>query len=165
MFVFSFRASSVKFISLLFICFVAVIAVISLLPEAGSSLNVNKADISKELSRIDVKSEKGRIEYLSALGYGVEKEPVSEASEKLPKVFDVVTERYNGLQKSQGFDLEKYKGKSVKGYTYEVSSFPDGTKMTGEKYLATLIVYKNKVVAADLCCPENERYYPLVNLA
>lgn len=165
MFVFSFKASSVKIICLVCVCIIAAVAVISILPTAGSSLNVNKLDISSELSKIDVKGEKGRQEYLSVLGYGVEKEPVTETSEKLPKALDVVTERYNDLQRLQGFDLSKYCGKSVKGYTYKVSSLPDGTKLGEDKYLATLIVYKNKVIGADLCCPDMEMYFPLVKLA
>lgn len=165
MFVFSFKASSFKIIGIVCVCIIAAVAVISFLPEAGSALNVNKLDISKELSKIDVNNDSGRAEYLSTLGYGVEKKPVSETRETLPKVFDAVTERYNELQRAQGFDLTKYSGKNVTGYTYKVSSFPDGTKTGDDEYLATIIVYRNKVIAADLCCMENEKYYPLVQLA
>ena len=165
MFVFSFKAKSVKLILVVCLCFLAAAMVILLLPEAGSSLNVNKLDISGELTKINAGKDSGRIEYLSTLGYGVKKEPVSKVSERLPKVMDAVTESYNDLQRSQGFDLSRYSGKKVTSYTYEVSSLPDGTKMGNEKYLATLIVYKNKVVAADLCCPERESFYPLVYLS
>ena len=147
------------------ICIIAAIALIALLPAAGSSRNVNKLDSSKELEKINVKNEKGRLEYFSNLGYEVSEELVSSSSEKLPSEFDAVTERYNDLQRSQGFDLEKYKGKNVTGYTYRVTAFPDGTKLGANTYYATLIVYKNKVVAADLSCPENGKYYPLVPLS
>ncbi|MBQ8759731.1 MAG: DUF4830 domain-containing protein, partial [Clostridia bacterium] len=147
------------------VCLVAVVAVISLLPQTGAYLNVNKLDISKTLSSIDVKKEDGRQEYLSTLGYTATEEPVSKTSEKIPEVFDATTEKYNELQRVQGFDLERYGGKKVTGYTYEISSLPDGTKLSDDKYLATLIVYKNKVVAADLCCPGRQEYYPLVRVS
>ena len=165
MFVFSFKASKVKLIGIICICVIAAVLLISLLPAAGSSRNVNKLDESQELEQINVKNEKGRVRYFESLGYGVLEESVSSTSEKLPKDFDAVMEKYNDLQRAQGFDLEKYKGKNVTGYTYKVSSLPDGTKLGGNTYYATLIVYKNKVVAADLCCPDNGKYYPLVPLS
>ncbi len=165
MFVYSFKASSVKIIGFLCLCLVAAAAVISLMPGAGAYLNVNKIEISKTLSSIDVKSEEGRKEYLSTLGYEVEGEPASTSGERIPKVFDSVMEKYNSLQRSQGFDLERYTGKKVSGYTYEVTSLPDGTKLSDDRYLATLVVFKNKVVAADLCCPGRDEYYPLVRVS
>lgn len=165
MFVFSFKASSVKIIGLVCLCLVAALAIISLLPQTGAYLNVNKLDISKTLSSIDVKKEDGRQEYLSALGFSVSGENVSETTEKIPDVFDATTEKYNELQRMQGFDLERFGGKKVTGYTYEVTSLPDGTKLSDDKYLATLIVHKNKVIAADLCCVARQEYYPLVRVS
>ncbi len=165
MFVFSFKASSFKIICVLCACVIAVSVAVTLMPDVGSSLNVNKIEAVKELEKISVKNDKGRIEYLSALGYGVEKEPVSTSSEMLPKVFDAVMERYNDLQRLQGFDLSKCSGKKVTGYTYKVITFPDGTSPSDGAYYATLICYKNKVVAADLCCVEKGLYSPLVKAA
>jgi hypothetical protein len=54
---------------------------------------------------------------------------------------------YNEVQKQQGLDLEKYKGKDVIRYTYEITNYP------GEegKVLANLIVYKNRVIGGDIC--------------
>ena len=165
MFVFSFKASSVKIISIICVCVLAVIAVITLLPDSGSALNVNKFDNSKSLSKIDVKKQEGRIEYLSVLGYGVNPDEVSQSVEKLPEKFDETMKKYNYIQRTQGFDLEKYAGKKVTGYTYEVSSFPDNTKIGDNTWFATLIVCKNKVVGADLCCPETGEYCSLVKMS
>ena len=85
-FVFSFKASSAKLIAALCICAICLALVISVLPEGGSSLNVNKSEISGVLSKIDVKNEKGRLEFLSALGYTAEDGNVQKISEKLPDV-------------------------------------------------------------------------------
>lgn len=165
MFVFSFKASNFRIICVLAACVAAVAVSIALLPNAGYSLNVNKIEGMSDLNKINVKNAEGRIEYLETLGYDVKPEPVSSTEEKLPKVFDAVTEKYNDLQRLQGFDLTKYAGKKLAGYTYEISSFPDQTNFGDRQYLATLIVYKNKVVAADVCCPESGAYAPLVRVS
>ena len=54
---------------------------------------------------------------------------------------------YNELQRNQGLDLSKYRGREVKRYTYKVKNFPDysGTVM------ANVIIYKNRVIGGDLC--------------
>lgn len=165
MFVFSFKASNFKIICILVLCVVGVALSVALLPGAGYSLNVNKIEVVSELNRINVKNSEGRIEYLETLGYDVNEEPVAVNNEKLPKVFDAVTEKYNDLQRVQGFDLTKYAGKKLTGYTYEITAFPDETKIGDAKYLVTLIVYKDKVVAADVCCPESGKYAPLIKAA
>lgn len=162
MFVYSFKASSVKIICALALCAVALVAAIILLPEAGSSLNVNKIEGMEKLESINVKKEKGRIEYLSALGYTVDEQSVTPKSEKLAESLDAVTEKYNELQRFQGFDLTRYCGKTLDSYTYRVCALPDGTNVDSKMCLATLVVHKGRVVAADLCYPETGEIAPLV---
>ena len=163
MFVFSFKASNFRIICVLVLCVVAVATSVVLLPKAGYSLNVNKIETVLEVNKINVKNQKGRLEYIKSFGLEVNEEPVSVSDEKLPKVFDAVTEKYNDLQRSQGFDLKKYAGKKLTGYTYEITSFPGQQKSDNAKYFVTLIVYKDKVVGADVCCPDNGKYAPLIS--
>lgn len=165
MFVFSFKASSVKLICVICVCVIAAVGVIAFLPSKGAYLNVNKIETPKELSSIDVRGEEGRLEYLSALGYAVSQSASEKTTEKIPEVFDASLESYNELQRSQGFDLKRFCGKKVTGYTYELTSLPDGRDMGSSKHLATIVVYKNKVVAADVCCPDNGSIYPLIKPA
>ena len=163
-FVYSFKASRVKAFFTLCLCVAAVVAAIILLPDAGSSLNVNKIEGMKKLGNINADKAKGRLEYFSALGYKVEEEPVSKDSEKLPETLDAVTEKYNGLQRGQGFDLTRYCGKKLESYTYEVVSFPDGKSADEGTCFATLIVYKGKVVGADVTFPKTGRVSPLIEM-
>ena len=163
MFVYSFKASSVKFIGVFVLCLLAATAAIIAMPGAGSLLNVNKFDGSAELMKIDASGENGRIEFIETLGYTVNDTNVSKQTSVIPKEFDIALEKYNNLQRSQGFDLTKYTGKKLTGYTYEVSSFPDGST-NADNYLATVIVYGNKVVGADLCCVEKGDVLPLVKM-
>ena len=78
-----------------------------------------------------VKSNAQRVKYLESLGWQVETEPVEE---------------HNALQKSQGFDLKKYAGFEAVRYTYEVKNHPTATG----RVVADMIVYRNKVIAADV---------------
>lgn len=152
MFVFSFKASSIKIFCILCVCIIAGSLIIAFMPDAGYALNVNKNQLVKELEKISVKNNSGRIEYLNALGFSVNEKPKNSATVTVPEIFDAPTEKYNELQKSQGFTLEKYKGKKVKSYTYTVTSLPDETNFGDNEMLATIIVYNNKVIAADLSC-------------
>ena len=58
-------------------------------------------------------------EYLDGLGY-IDRELVSCDSVKIPREFSGVYEDYNSLQTKNGFDLSKYKGKTVRRYTYSL---------------------------------------------
>jgi len=57
---------------------------------------------------------------------------------------------YLALQSQQGFDLEKYAGKRVKRYTYEVLNYPTGE--TGVQ--ANLLIRKNTVVGGEVLSPQ-----------
>ena len=164
MFVFSFKASSARLIAALCVCALCLVAVIAILPERGSALNVNKSEISGVLSKIDVKNEKGRLEFLSTLGYSVEEGDVQKTSEKLPDIFDAATEKYNNLQRMQGFDLSSFRGKKLDSYTYNVLSLPGKTDVSDRNCLATLITFRGRVVAADITFPEEGAVAPLVSL-
>ena len=54
--------------------------------------------------------------------------------------------QYNALQKSQGYDLEKYSGKTVMRYVYRVNNYPNAT----EPVYASVLVYKNKIIGGDI---------------
>ena len=65
----------------------------------------------------------------------------------IPARFDRVYEDYNTIQREMGLNLERYRGKTVMRYTYPVTNYTD---CDGE-VLATLLVYKDKVIGGDLC--------------
>ena len=54
--------------------------------------------------------------------------------------------RYNDLQKSQGYDLSQYAGKTVMRYVYEVTNYPNAE----QPVYATLLVYKNQIIGGDI---------------
>lgn len=94
-----------------------------------------------------VKTNEERISLLKSFGWEVEETPVEEADVTIPAEFDRVFENYNAIQKSQGFDLSKYKNRNMKRFTYRVTNYPD---YEGTVY-CNLLIYKNRVVGADIC--------------
>ena len=70
----------------------------------------------------------------------------------IPAEFDDVYEKYNELQKEQGFDLSLYASKRVKRWTYEITNYT-GYENTGFIH-ANILVYDGKVIGGDVCSTE-----------
>lgn len=88
----------------------------------------------------------GRLQFLQSFGWQAATSPVESSQVKIPKDTTEVFERYNALQKSQGYDLSEYAGKTVMRYVYKITNFPGAT----EPVYATLLVYKDKIIGGDV---------------
>ncbi len=88
----------------------------------------------------------GRVQFLKDFGWDVSTSPVESSQVRIPKEQTPVYERYNALQKSQGYDLSQYAGKTVMRYVYKVNNYPGAT----EPVYATVLVYKNQVIGGDI---------------
>ena len=87
-----------------------------------------------------------RVKFLTDLGWDVTASPAEAAEVKIPKAADEVFDRYNELQKSQGYVLSKYAGKKVMRYVYKINNYPDAK----EPVYATLLVYKDRIIGGDI---------------
>ena len=87
-----------------------------------------------------------RVKFLTDLGWDVTASPAEATEVKIPKDADEVFDRYNELQKSQGYDLTKYAGKKVMRYVYRVNNY-EGAK---EPVYATLLVWKDQIIGGDI---------------
>jgi len=87
-----------------------------------------------------------RVQFLKDQGWEVNTSPTESSQVRIPKEQSQIYERYNTLQKSQGYDLSQYAGKTVMRYVYKVNNFPGAT----EPVYATLLVYKNQVIGGDI---------------
>ena len=93
-----------------------------------------------------ISSNDGRVKFLTDFGWEVSTSPVESSQVKIPQEQTEVYNRYNTLQKSQGYDLSQYAGKTVMRYVYKINNFPDAT----EPVYATLLIYKNQVIGGDV---------------
>ena len=143
MFVCSLRFSRGKTILCAVLLLVAVLAV-GIVP---GLLEEKSAPVSLILQGHKISDNNARVEYLRSYGWEVEEEAESIEEIVIPEEFSEVFQKYNEIQKEQGFDLEKLKGQRVKRYTYIVTNYPNEP----EHVRANLFVCKEKVVAGDIC--------------
>ena len=87
-----------------------------------------------------------RVKFLTDFGWDVTTTPTETGQVKIPTEPGEVFERYNALQKQQGYDLSKYAGKNVMRYVYKINNYPGAT----EPVYATLLLYKNEVIGGDV---------------
>ncbi|MBO7252117.1 MAG: DUF4830 domain-containing protein [Oscillospiraceae bacterium] len=87
-----------------------------------------------------------RVKFLQDLGWEVTTSPAESGPVRIPEETSQVFDRYNQLQKSQGYDLSAYAGKKVMRYVYQVNNYPGATAPV----YATLLIYKDTVIGGDI---------------
>ena len=88
----------------------------------------------------------GRVKFLQDFGWDVTTSPKESGRVRIPEQSSEAFDRYNTLQKGQGYDLGKYAGKTVMRYVYQINNYP-GAK---EPVYATVLVYKNQIIGGDV---------------
>ena len=88
----------------------------------------------------------GRVKFLTDFGWDVTTSPTESGRVRIPEQPSEVFDRYNTLQKGQGYDLNKYAGKTVMRYVYKVNNYPGAT----QPVYATVLVYKNQIIGGDV---------------
>ena len=91
-------------------------------------------------------SNDGRVQFLKSFGWEVASSPVESGQVRIPQAGSEVFDRYNALQKSQGYDLTPYAGKAVMRYVYKLKNYPGAT----EPVYATLLVQGDRVIGGDV---------------
>ena len=144
MFVCSVKAGTLKFFGAVLLSLALFLAILVLVDPAATAVD---ADAVETVNYAGIKTDADRVTLLKSFGWEVTSEaPTEEVTFLLPEEFDRVLAGYNEIQKAQGLDLARYKNKRVTRYTYELSHY-EGYE--GKVY-ANLIMYKNKVIAADI---------------
>ncbi|MHB1152987.1 MAG: DUF4830 domain-containing protein [Eubacteriales bacterium] len=146
MFVYSMRASTLKFFGVIILSVITLIILIAFIPTIEPS-SYTAITANQKINYANIKTNEDRIAFLSQFGHKVRPEPVEEIEITIPGVFDRVMMEYNTLQKQQGFDLSKYERKKLTRYTYIVEGYNgyDGT------VYANILVFRGKVVGGDIC--------------
>ena len=103
-------------------------------------------DSSTPTVSTNVSNNDARVAFLKSFGWDVTTTPIESSQVRIPSEASEVFDRYNALQKSQGYDLSTYAGKTVMRYVYKVNNYPNAT----EPVYATLLVYKNQIIGGDV---------------
>ena len=141
MFVYSVRASSVKFFAFIALSLV----ILGGLAVWGGGGTVAAAGSGEWIDYSGIKTNEDRVKFIEDFGIEVDDTPVEEQSFAMPDNFDRVILGYNELQKKQGLDLSKFAKKKVTRYAYKVTNY----NHDGEVY-ANLFIHRGKIVACDV---------------
>ena len=158
MFVYSLRASSLKFFGVVCVALVSLITLIAFIPTSTADdtlppdTDTSAQTVSMNYEKI--KNNDDRVEFLSQFGWKVNAEPLETVEVVIPAEFDTVFAGYNEIQKAQGLDLSKYKKKTVTRYTYEVTNYPG---YSGTVH-ANVILYRNRVIGGDICTADMDGF-------
>ena len=148
MFVYSLRAGTIKLVGVVCVALTVLITLIAFVPTyAVSSQTSAGVGAAKEISYDKIKSSEDVVNFLSQFGWAVEGSPMETKTVTIPGEFDKVFATYNEMQKEQGLNLSKYKGKDVTRYTFAVTNY-EGYE---GKVLANVLVYRNRVIGGDIC--------------
>ena len=148
MFVYSMRASTIKLVGVICVALTVLITLIAFVPTyALPTQPTADADADVQYSYDKVKTPSDAVNFLAQFGWEVEGTPVEEKAVTIPAEFDKIFAAYNELQKSQGLNLTKYRGKDVTRYTFAVKNY-EGYEGT---VWANVLVYRNRVIGGDIC--------------
>lgn len=138
--------NTIRLVSIAALAVLTIAALVIFIP-SNDAPAISEVAKNSEIRFDKIKTEEDRVNFLSQFGYTVDASPVESIEVTIPKDFDKVFAAYNELQKGEGLDLGRYKGKTVMRYTYKVTNY-NGYSDT---VYANLLVYKNKIVGADIC--------------
>ncbi len=141
MFIYTLRASTLKFFGVIGVALVCLVALVVFIPDHGTQPTAVTYQYEKVKTDDDVEK------FLATFGWEVGATPSEVADVAIPAEFDKVFAAYNEIQKRQGLDLAKYRRKEVKRYTYEVLNY-EGYE--GKVY-ANVLVYRDRVIGGDIC--------------
>ena len=140
MFVYSVRASTVRFFTVIGLVLVLLVGLIIFGDGAAVYASADGVNFS------GMKTNEDRVAFIEGFGIKVNPEAKEEKSFTMPENFDRVILGYNELQKKQGLDISKYAKKKVTRYTYEVTNYTD----TEAAVSVNLLIYRSRVIAADV---------------
>lgn len=127
-----------KKIAIIFAAVVVAIAALVILLGGGRK--------SSPTATTNVSNNDARVEFLKNFGWDVTTSPAESSQVRIPEKSSEVFDRYNEMQKQQGYDLTQYAGKTVMRYVYKVNNYPGAI----EPVYATLLVHKNQVIGGDI---------------
>lgn len=144
MFVYTVKASRLKFFALLICSMAILLTLASVIPKPETPGNV--AVVNYDYNNIE--DNEDRVLFLKGFGYEVDEKPIEVKKVTIPESFDSVYEKYNDIQRAQGLNLKRYCGKTVTRYTYKITNYNSDEE---QEVLANILIYNNKIVGGDIC--------------
>lgn len=147
MFVVSLSSKKIKFALFTLIIMFVLVGCVSIVIYNCNSKNVqNNTELSVNNSAVNLEQ---ILQFISSFGWDVSAEPDEIHEVIIPAQFDEVYRKYNEIQLSQGYDLQKYAGQRAKNWTFTVLNYPG---YEGEEYIKiNLLICNGMVIGGDVC--------------
>lgn len=149
MFVYTMKASGIKFFAVIALSVAVLATAIAILPSVSAASDV--ASVSTNYKNIA--TEEDMVNFLSQFGYETESKPVKTFEIEIPKEFNSVFEEYNEIQRAQGLNLKRYAGKDATVYVFKITNY----EYEGEVF-ATIFVRNERIIGGDICSKDNEGF-------
>lgn len=149
MFVYTMKASGVKFFAVVALSVALLATAIGILPAVSAASDV--ASVTTDYKNIS--NEEEMKNFLSSFGYETESQAAKVYEIDIPKEFNTVFEKYNEIQRAQGLNLKRYAGKSATAYVFKVTNY----EYDGDVF-ATLFIRNGRVIAGDVCSSDGDGF-------
>ncbi len=149
MFVYTMKASGVKFFAVIAISVALLATAIGILPSVSAASDVANVNIDFK----NVSTQEEMVGFLSQFGYEADQMPVETFEMEIPEEFNSVFEKYNEIQRAQGLNLKRYMGKDATAYVFKITNY----EYEGEVF-ATLFIRNGRVIAGDICSKDGEGF-------
>ena len=114
MFVYTLKASGLKFFTVVALSVGLLATAIGILPTVTAATDV--ASVTTDFK--NVSTEDDMVRFLNGFGHEVENEPPKVYEIVIPEQFNSVYEKYNEIQRAQGLNLKRYAGKDATAYVF-----------------------------------------------
>ena len=149
MFVYTLKASGIKFFAVIAVSVALLATAIGILPSISAATDV--ASVTTDFKNI--KNEEDMVNFLAQFDYKVESKPTNVYEIDIPQEFNSIYEKYNEIQRAQGLNLKRYNGKDATAYVYKIINY----EYDGDVY-ATLFIRNGRVIAGDVCSKDGDGF-------
>ena len=149
MYVYTMKASGLKFFVVVALSVALLTAAIGILPSVSAASDVASVTTNYK----NVSSEEDMVKFISQFGYETEQKPTQIFDMEIPEEFNSVYEKYNEIQRAQGLNLKRYAGRTARAYVFKITNY--GVE---EDVFATLFIRNGRVIAGDVCSKANEGF-------
>ena len=103
MFIYSLKASTIKFFAVICVALATLITLIAFIPVAA--VDEVSASANADIDYSGIKTNEDRVEFLEQFGWQVSGEAVESIEVTIPEQFDKIFSAYNEIQKYAGTDV------------------------------------------------------------
>ncbi len=114
----------------------------------------SEAGAVASVESVKLKTNEDRAAFIRSYGWEVSDAAVEVVEVEVPKPLDEFFRAYAELQKSHGLDFEKYEGKKLVRWSYEVLNYP----VEDLAVQVNLYLYKERLVACDVSSTDGDGF-------